>query len=596
MSAPVHYDIAVHDAHAHLWRVTLTIKRPSVRQRVSLPVWIPGSYMVREFSKHLQNLQVRQSGTQLPATQIDKCTWLVDCKVGLPLGLSYEVYAFDNSVRSAWLTPDRGFFNPSSLCLRVEGMEAMRHTLSLATPEIKALRTVSTSARHLQSTKMKPSECLGHFEFQDLDELMDTPFALGESWRGRFNARGVDHEFVVSGAAPGFDGKRLLADTKRAVESCIAFWHGKEGQPPFDRYVFMLNAVDDGYGGLEHRNSTALICARRDLPRVGISKPTDGYITLLGLISHEYFHTWNVKRLKPKEFLRYDYARENYTQMLWFFEGFTSYYDDLLLLRAGLIDQKQFLRLLTKTVNQVQQTPGRALQSAAQASMDAWVKYYRQDENTPNATVSYYNKGALIALCFDLSLRYATSGSKPSSLDEVMRWLWKRSKAAQMGGGGITETDFARALRALSGRSYTDEIAAWVHGRADLPIPKLLELHGVAAQPDAAALIPLAQRLGLRVSEANGSVKIKMVLRGGAAEAAGMAAGDEWLAVDDWRISKLEDLDWLATQPLKVTALVSRDKRLLRLKLRMPSPDQEPTSSYNLRIVNEEAVRAWLLG
>jgi predicted metalloprotease with PDZ domain len=179
----------------------------------------------------------------------------------------------------------------------------------------------------------------------------------------------------------------------------------------------MLNVVDDGYGGLEHRNSTALIAARRDLPRLGEQRLSDGYVTLLGLVSHEYFHTWNVKQLRPAEFARYDYTRENYTQLLWFFEGFTSYYDDLLLRRAGLIDEATYVRLVNKTINQVLQTPGREVQPVANASFDAWVKYYRQDENTPNATVSYYTKGALVALCFDLTLRAEGKGS----LDDVMR-------------------------------------------------------------------------------------------------------------------------------------------------------------------------------
>jgi predicted metalloprotease with PDZ domain len=373
-------------------------------------------------------------------------------------------------------------------------------------------------------------------------------------------------------------------------------WHGKSGKPPLERYVFMLNAVDDGYGGLEHRNSTALICARRDLPRLGQSKAQEGYITLLGLISHEYFHTWNVKRLKPKEFEKLDYGRENYTRMLWFFEGFTSYYDDLLLCRAGLIDASQYLRLLAKTINQVQQTPGRLVQSVAQASMDAWIKYYRQDENTPNATVSYYTKGALLALCFDLSLRAAGPGQKRSSLDAVMRLLWERSKAEQAGRGGITEADFAAALKAVSGRSYAREIEAWVHGRGDLPLAQLLAQHGVQAQPDAPASVPLAQRLGLRVSEAQGVLSVKTVLRGGLAESAGMAAGDEWLGVDDWRLNKLDDLNWLAGDQTSLSLLVSRDKRLLRLPLRWPLPTQAAVSSYTLRSTQEEAVKAWLWG
>ena len=590
-SSAIHYDISVKDAHAHLWRITLTIAKPAKNQTVSLPVWIPGSYMVREFSKHLQNLSAEQNGKAVVVQQLDKCTWQLANSTTKPLVLSYEVYAFDNSVRTAWLTAQRAFFNPTSLCLKVQGLEGKAHTLALSTTNTVALRAVSTPATLLKSLKKPSTGQWGEYVFADYDELADTPFEIGDFWRGSFTVREIEHEFVVSGAPASFDGKRLLADTQKIVEAEMQFWHGSSGKPPFERYVLMLNVVDEGYGGLEHRNSTALICSRRDLPRSGSPKPTEGYTTLLGLISHEYFHTWNVKRLKPQEFVHYDYTQENYTQMLWFFEGFTSYYDDLILRRAGLIDNAQYLRLLSKAINQVQQTPGRQVQSVAQASMDAWVKYYRQDENTPNATVSYYTKGSLVGLCFDLMLRSEGKGN----LDDVMRWLFKYSKADKKGQGGITQADFAKALQAIGGRSYEKEIAAWVHSTQDLPLVELLQAHGVNITPEPATTLPMAQRLGLRVSESSGALMIKTVLHGGLAEGAGFAAGDEWIAVNDWRIHKLEDLTLLAGPAKQITATVSRDKRLLRLKLPMPQAAQAP-SSFMLRTGKDEPLSQWLLG
>jgi predicted metalloprotease with PDZ domain len=358
----------------------------------------------------------------------------------------------------------------------------------------------------------------------------------------------------------------------------------------------MLHASGDGYGGLEHRNATALICQRTDLPakRAPGDKPPaltalDGYTTLLGLISHEYFHTWNVKRMRPAEFKRYDYDRENHTELLWLFEGFTSYYDDLFLRRAGLIDDTTYLHLVTKTVNQVAQTPGQRVQSVAQASFDAWLKYYRIQENTPNATVSYYTKGALVAMCLDLTLRAEGHGT----LDEVMRELWRTSG----GGGPIRETDVARALKRVGKRAYDSELMHWVHGTADLPIQGLLEQAGVKVQLDKT---PLAQQLGLRVSEANGLV-LKNVLRGGAAEAAGMAAGDEWLGVEfapakrgqpveSWRIHRLDEVNQLRGQREKLTALVSRDKRLLRCALAWP----EPAQAVKLAAGDGARLKTWL--
>jgi predicted metalloprotease with PDZ domain len=590
-SSAVHYDISIKDAHAHLWQITLTISKPAKNQTVSLPVWIPGSYMVREFSKHLQNLSAEQNDKTVALQQLDKCTWQLANSATKPLVLGYEVYAFDNSVRTAWLTAQRAFFNPTSLCLKIHGLESKAHTLALNTINSIALHAVSTPTTLLKSLKKPSAGQLGEYVFADYDELADTPFEIGDFWRGSFTVRGIEHEFVVSGAPASFDGKRLLADTQKIVEAEMNFWHGEKGQPPFERYVFMLNVVDEGYGGLEHRNSTALICSRRDLPRIGSPKPTEGYTTLLGLISHEYFHTWNVKRMKPQEFVQYDYGQENYTQMLWFFEGFTSYYDDLLLRRAGLIDNAQYLRLLSKAINQVQQTPGRLVQSVARASMDAWVKYYRQDENTPNATVSYYTKGSLVGLCFDLTLRKEGKGN----LDDVMRWLFKHSKADKKGQGSITEADFAKALQAIGGRSYEKEITAWVHSTQDLPLVQLLQTHGVNITPEPATSLPMAQRLGLRVSESSGALMLKTVLRGGLAESAGFAAGDEWIAAGDWRIHKLEDLALFAGTAKQITATISRDKRLLRLKLPMPQTSQAP-SSFMLRPSKDEPLTQWLLG
>jgi predicted metalloprotease with PDZ domain len=282
---------------------------------------------------------------------------------------------------------------------------------------------------------------------------------------------------------------------------------------------------------------------------------------------------------------------------LWFFEGFTSYYDDLLLRRAGLIDDATYLKLLTKTVNQVLQTPGRHVQTVAQASFDAWVKYYRQDENTPNATVSYYTKGSLVALCLDLTLR----SEGKTSLDAVMRGLWQRCQA-----GPMTQDDLLAVLQNLSGRSFAPELAHWVHSTAELPLEKLLASTGVAMLQEPSQM---AQVLGIRVGENNG-IQVKTVLRGGAAELAGFAAGDEWLGVEvdgvagagankkksAWRIQKLDDLKLYlghagkSAKPQKMTAVVARDKRLLNLPLQIPAD----ITTCRLAVRDAKAVSAWL--
>ena len=597
----ISYQVRLADLHAHLYQVTLTISNPQVLQTLSLPVWIPGSYLVREFSKNLQRLQGKQGGQTVHLNQLDKCSWQAHCATDEPLVLSYEVYALDDSVRTAWLDTQRGFFNGSSLFLQVHGQQDAPHELELfAAPGLPSWQ----AATGLTPVKIG-RKGFGRYRAANYDELVDCPVEMGDFWTGSFTAGGIPHRFVVAGAPPSFDGDRLLADTQAICEAAIGFWHSghagtRAANPaPHASYLFMLNAVADGYGGLEHRNSTALICKRQDLPRKDASTAktdaatasgpvlalSEGYTTLLGLISHEYFHTWNVKQLRPAEFATYDYSQENYTELLWFFEGFTSYYDELLLRRVGLIDDATYLKLLGKTVNQVLQTPGRKLQSVAQASFDAWVKYYRQDENTPNATVSYYTKGALVALCLDLMLRHEGKGS----LDDVMRGLWLRCA-----GGPMAQTDLAAVLQTVAGRSYAKELARWVHGTAELPLQPLLEQHGVKVLKEPAALV---QALGLRVTERTG-IQIKMVLRGGAAEQAGFAAGDEWLgltvgtgkAATRWRLNKLDDVLLYAGAATKVSACVARDQRLLELPLVRP----RGITSWRLLPLDKPLLGRWL--
>ncbi|MDO5623352.1 MAG: peptidase M61 [Pseudomonadota bacterium] len=586
-ATPIHYTVRADSLPGHRWAVELRIARPAARQRVSLPAWIPGSYLIREFTRHLSGLRASQGRAALPVHQHDKAHWDIDCDPARPLVLRYEVHAFDPSVRTAWLDTQRGFFNGTSLLLRVHGQETDAHALTLPAP-------AEAPDWHL-ATAMTPvrtdAQGFGRYRAASYEELVDHPVEMGTFWSGTFTACGVPHRFVVAGAPPSFDGERLLRDTRKICETAIRFWHGAK-PPPHKHYLFMLNAVHDGYGGLEHRASTALICARRELPRHGApadaARVGEGYVTLLGLISHEYFHTWNVKRLKPAEFAILDWQNENYTRLLWFFEGFTSYYDDLLLRRAGLIDDATYLKLMGKNINQVLQAPGQRAQSVAQASFDAWVRYYRPDENTPNSTISYYSKGALVALCLDLTLRQAGKGT----LDDTLRALWKHCK-----GGPLTEADVAQVLAAQAGRAFTRELADWVHGTGDLPLKALLATQGVRVLEEPSQL---AQTLGLRVAEDGGTLTLKVVLAGGPAALAGMAAGDEWLGLEvptgparkqaappsAWRLRQLDDVPLYAGSAPSVTALVARDQRLLRLPLALPA------SATTWRLVPAEPAKA----
>jgi predicted metalloprotease with PDZ domain len=593
----IQHKIELHDLHAHLFKVTLTIPEPTPNQAFSMAVWIPGSYLVREFSKQVQELNAKQGGKKLPFTQLTKNKWSLANTSTKPITVTYLVYAFDASVRTAYLDAARGFFNGTSLFMRVAGQEHNPQQVvieSSARPELVEGWRVATSLPALKTNKAG----WGIYQAEHYDELADSPFELGDFWEGAFTARGIKHRFVVSGAAATFDGKRLLADTQKIVAAELEFWHGSAGKPPqalLDKgYVFMLRAMDNGYGGLEHMNSTALIAKRSDLPRVGdssattegVSQISEGYVTLLGLISHEYFHTWNVKRLRPAGLVPYDYDRENYTELLWFFEGFTSYYDDLLLRRAGLINDEQYLGLVAKTINQVQQTPGRLVHSLASSSFEAWTKYYRMDENSVNSTVSYYSKGSLVALCLDLMLH-----ERGSNLDQVMQSLWqKHCLPHKPNVAGITE---AHILEAIPDKACRQALLQWVHTTIDMPLTKLLASAGIDT---VAVKANLAQQLGLRAGT-DGGIKIKQVLTDTLAHKAGFSAGDEWVAIEvkdqTWRITTLEDVLLYAPSGKPITAWVARDKQMLKLTLTLPK-NQMLNADVKLKITDAKKLTNWL--
>jgi predicted metalloprotease with PDZ domain len=534
MPGPVHYRIIPCHPGAHLFEVTLTVAKPASQgQRFSLPAWIPGSYMIREFARNILRIAARSGGRAVKLTKADKHTWDAAPCAG-PLVLTYEVYAWDLSVRAAHLDETHGFFNGTSVFLRVHGCEDGEHAVEIvrpAGPAYRAWRVATTLARAAGTAPL----AFGRYRAPDYDELIDHPVEMGAFTHIAFRACGVPHEVVITGRHD-CDMRRLAADLKKICEAQLRFFHGASAgarDAPFERYLFLVMAVGDGYGGLEHRTSTALICARTDLPYAGMQGQPEGYRGFLGLCSHEYFHAWNVKRIKPAAFAPYDLTRENHTRLLWAFEGFTSYYDDLLLRRAGVIDTTVYLDLVAKTVQGVLRAEGRLKQSVGDSSFDAWIKYYRQDENAPNAIVSYYTKGALIALGLDLLLRTRTAGRR--SLDDVMRRLWREFGARfQRTGRGVPEDGLRRAIvaalpaerRALE--RYLDQA---VDGTADLPLKACLAAAGVTLTVER----PRRPGLGARVAAVPEGVRLTHVLDGGGAQAAGLSAGDVIVALDGIR-------------------------------------------------------------
>ena len=387
----------------------------------------------------------------------------------------------------------------------------------------------------------------GTYAAANYEELIDHPVEMGEFARTSFRARGVPHDIVITGRHRA-DLPRLARDLKRVCEQHMRLFGNSA---PFDRYVFLVSAHGEGYGGLEHRASTALLCSRDDLPRVGESAVGERYRTFLGLCSHEYFHAWNVKRIRPAAFSSFDLARENYTTLLWAFEGITSYYDDLALVRAGLISTQDYLELIGRAITSHLRTPGRKKQSVAESSFDAWIKYYRPDENSPNAGVSYYLKGSLVALCLDLLIRERTRGKK--TLDDVMRALWRSHGAVNI---GVEEQGIERLIEEVSGLKLRREFDAWLRSTRELPLAELLASHGVKLQlrpaesssdrggrisPPASVDAPRAT-LGVRMRAEGKDIVLTHVLDSGAAQEAGMSAGDVIVALDGLRIGK-EGLD-----------------------------------------------------
>ncbi|HJV82436.1 M61 family metallopeptidase [Noviherbaspirillum sp.] len=533
MKNTVLYTIAPKDLAAHLFEVTLTVDKPDPDGQIFfLPAWIPGSYMIREFARNIVRINAQSDGEVVTLKKLDKHTWQASpCKGTITL--EYEVYAWDLSVRAAHLDQTHGFFNGTSVFLSVQGQENLPHVVDIRRPEGEELKTwrVATALPQLKAKRYG----FGTYVAANYDELIDHPVEMGTFDLATFKAHGVSHDIVITGRVPNLDMARLSADLKKICEAQIALFEPKSKRAPMDRYVFLTLAVGDGYGGLEHRASTALICSRNDLPVKGQKEMSEGYRTYLGLCSHEYFHTWNVKRIKPAAFAPYDLRTEGYTSLLWLFEGFTSYYDDLMLVRSGVIDEAAYFKLVGKTINGVLRGSGRTKQSVAESSFDAWTKYYRQDENSPNAIVSYYAKGSLIGLALDLAIRTETKGRK--SLDDVMRALWQRYGRdfySDLGGAGVTENDVERLFDEIAGLKLKRFFDRYVRGIDDLPLGKLLAPFGVEMSDKRKDAKP---GLGIRTSRDGNDCKLANVYEGGAAHRAGLSAGDILIAMDGLRVS-----------------------------------------------------------
>ncbi len=573
----VHYTIKPENPAAHIFEVSCSVKQPDQRgQMLSLPAWIPGSYMIRDFARHIVSMEASCKGKPVVLLKMGKDCWRAAPCEG-ELLIRYTVYAWDLSVRAAHLDTTHGFFNGTSVFLRVHGQEQLPCSVDILRPPGAAGKSWRV-ATAMTRKKAKAYE-FGLYEAADYDELIDHPVEMGEFTLAEFEAAGAIHAVAITGRHR-CDTDRLCNDLKKLCEHHIDFF----GKPaPVQRYVFLIMVVGNGYGGLEHRASCSLICSRDTLPLQGQTEITDQYREFLGLCSHEYFHTWNIKRIKPAAFTPYDLRRENYTKLLWAFEGITSYYDDLSLVRSGLIKPESYLELLGQNITRVLRGSGRFKQTVSDSSYYAWTKFYQQDENAPNAIVSYYSKGALVALCLDILLQQKSDGKH--SLDDLMRQLWARYGQT---GEGVPEPAIEALAGELAGEDLTPFFDQALRGTEDLPLEETFAALGISfglrvaqsqndkgGKPADADKQRTAIDFGAKCVESGGFPKLQLVYENGAAQRAGLSAGDVIIAVDGIKVGmkKFDDIIAQYSAETDVEVYAFRRDELMRFQVRLQAAE-----------------------
>ncbi|WP_428311317.1 M61 family metallopeptidase [Hydrocarboniphaga sp.] len=534
MTPVVRFEVSFPDPRAHRFDVNCRIDGLRGAVTFRLPGWIRGSYLVRDFAKHILDLRATRGGAQQRIERLDKNRFRIGGEG--EIGLSYGVNAFDESVRKAYLDTRRGFFNGSSLFYCAQGCEKARFEVRIAKPA----DAVCEGWKVATTLKAEDVDAAGFglYSAPDYETLIDTPVEIAPYQRYDFDVDGVPHALVLSGRVE-LDAARVTADLARIchVEREMFGQQPVRG-PGFEQYLFLTNVVAAGYGGLEHKSSTALICSRGDFPRVGKAELSREYRTFLGLCSHEYFHLWNVKRITAAAFLESDLQREAYTRDLWHYEGTTSYYDDLFLLRANVIDAVTYLDLLAEAATRLQRSPARTAHTLEDASFETWIKYYQPDENSLNASTNYYVKGALVSLCLDMTLRLKSS----VTLDDVMRVLWQRYGSRDI---GVPEGGLAAVAQEISGVDLAAFFDKALRSTEELPLAELFAEFGVGAVLRAStSAIDEGGRTasrnqgvwaGLRLKP--GDSTIAAVLTDSPALRAGLSAGDQLIALDGLRVT-----------------------------------------------------------
>ncbi|KJV40475.1 M61 family metallopeptidase [Acinetobacter brisouii] len=564
----LHYQIEFDDYQQHLIHVTLRfVANPT--QELWLPTWIPGSYLIREFAKHIESVKAYdEAGRELKISKFEKNKWRLFNTDHELITVEYDVYAYDLSVRGSYVDQTRLYVNPACVCLGLKDQEDAECELEVFLPNEFKHFTVATGLASKSLVKGRYT-----LKADNYMQLIDSPFELADQTRFSFEAEGIQHEFVISGKH-ATNVERLQADIQKICQTEIQLF----GSAPFKNYVFMTMATGNSYGGLEHPNSTSLITPRDDLPKANEpEEPSEDYQRFLGLCSHEYFHSWLVKYIRPENFVNYDLHKESYTSLLWIFEGFTSYYDDLILLRSGVISQASYLKLLKTQIDRYLQNPGREVQSVAESSFDTWIKFYRPDENSNNAGTSYYNKGCLVALCLDLGLRL-----RGSSLDALVRKLYENAQK----GIQVSERSIFDLCEELTGHSWLEQINHLIYTTDELPLDQLFPEFGIEYQ----VKNDKTQPFGLKVADKPEGVMIQQARRDGAGAKAGLSANDVIVAIDGLKASEKLLAKYAKQQGEFVVHAFRRDE-LLQFTV---NAAETGLTTVELKVDDQVKLEAWL--
>ena len=505
----INYQVGMSNPQMHLFEVTLHLEDYSLSTLdLKMPVWTPGSYLVREYAKHLQDFSAVSDDKALIWRKIAKNHWQVDTDGISKVTVKYRIFANELTVRTNHLDATHGYFNGAAIFFRIPEFDKQLIRVTIQTPNPQWHVTTTLPVVEAQKNT---------FVAEDFDTLVDSPFEIGTHQIYDFEVRSLPHQLAIWGKGK-VEVEPMIEDIKRIIEVEADMFDGL----PYEKYLFLLHLSAQSFGGLEHKNSCSLIYRR-----FGFCD-REKYERFMQLVAHEFFHLWNVKRIRPKELEVFDYDQENYTPSLWFCEGTTSYYDLLIPLRAGIYDIKSYLNNLSKEITRYQTTPGRKVQPVSESSFDAWIKLYRQDANSPNSQISYYLKGEMITLLLDLLIRSRHQNQR--SLDDVMSKLWQQFGKDEI---GYTAEELKQVIESVAGTDLTDFFQRYIHGIEELPFNEYLEPFGLKLVADKTD----EPFLGIKVVSNNGKESVKFVEYNSPAQIAGIDAGDELLAIDGIKVT-----------------------------------------------------------